>query len=58
MYQFIKRDHQIDMVLYINNYNDETNVLSRYEDLEKSKEVFIEGLRMAKGTTSEKGSCC
>jgi energy-coupling factor transporter ATP-binding protein EcfA2 len=54
-YGFIKRAHPIDMVLYINNYSMDDQILSRFSSLIEAKDVFLSGKRMAKGTTDEKG---
>lgn len=54
-YGFIKASHHIDMVLFINNYDSNEVVLSEFSDVEEAKEVFLKGLRMAKGTTDEQG---
>jgi energy-coupling factor transporter ATP-binding protein EcfA2 len=55
-YDLITALHPIDFVLYANNY--ETNIKTNvrlFNDLDKIKKIFIEGKRMAKGTTSESG---
>jgi hypothetical protein len=42
------------MVLYANNYEDKRG-MHRFEGVNEAKEVFIQGKRMALGTTQEKG---
>ncbi len=54
----VQGGEEIDYFLYANNYEeiDEDNpYLERFTDVEDAIEVFREGARMAKGTTSEKG---
>jgi len=46
--------HKVDMVLYANNYTDKPG-LSAFGDFEAARETFIEGKRMALGTTDEDG---
>lgn len=53
-YRVITANHQVDMVMYANNYSDERGL--RIIDLqEEAKQIFIEGKRFALGTTQEKG---
>ncbi|MBU1093688.1 MAG: phosphoenolpyruvate carboxykinase [Firmicutes bacterium] len=54
-YDFIMRDHQVDMVLYANNYEENTKGLRFFDDLDDALHVFRSGKRFAKGTTSEVG---
>lgn len=44
----------MDLFAYANNYGDGIG-LRKVEDLEEAKSIFIEGKRMAKGTTQETG---
>lgn len=53
-YELITSNHAIDMVLYANNYENKRG-MHRFEDPHQAKEVFIQGKRMALGTTQEKG---
>lgn len=41
--------------MYANNYQDQDNLVEFFDDPESAMNVFKKGLRMAKGTTSEKG---
>jgi hypothetical protein len=54
-HEAISKGFKVDIFLYANNYVDEDNVLSFFEDLTEAKTVFTNGARMAKGTTQEKG---
>lgn len=51
----IIRGYKLDMLLYANNYEDSKEELRIFESVEEAKDVFVKGLRKAKGTTSEKG---
>ncbi len=54
-YELINKAHQIDMLLYANNYTDKVGIkLFAVED-ENLKSPFVEGKRMALGTTDETG---
>lgn len=53
-YESVCADHQVDMVLYANNYEERTGV-ERFENYEQGRQVFIDGKRMAMNTTQEKG---
>ena len=44
----------MDLFAYANNYDDGIG-LRRVEDMEEAKAIFVEGKRMAKGTTQEVG---
>ena len=48
------QDHKIDLFACANNYDDKPG-LEEIEDIEKAKEIFIRGRRLAKGTTQEVG---
>lgn len=54
----ITRGHEIDFLLYANNYekvDSKHNIVERLTSPEKALDIFREGARMAKGTTAEKG---
>jgi len=53
-YELVSANHQVDMVLYANNYEDKVGV-ERFTDFAAGKKVFTDGKRMAKGTTQEMG---
>lgn len=53
-YQYIIKDHKIDMVLYANNYEGKTGIRI-FKKPEEAMSVFKKGVRMAKGTTNEVG---
>lgn len=53
-YSIVATNHKIDMLCYANNY-DEIDGMRKIDDLEESKPIFVEGKRMAKGTTQEVG---
>ena len=54
-YKFIASDQKIDMLLYANNYAETDAGLKIYENLEQAVDIFRNGQRKAKGTTSEVG---
>jgi energy-coupling factor transporter ATP-binding protein EcfA2 len=54
-YEFIAREHKIDYVFYANNYEDSDDSHHLFASVGEALEVFREGKRKAKGTTSEKG---
>lgn len=54
-YKDIIRGYKVDMLLYANNYEDSKDELIIFDNVDKAKEVFIKGLRKAKGTTTEIG---
>ena len=53
-YDVISHNHKIDLFAYANNYDDMLG-LRRIEDVEESKNICIQGQRMALGTTQEVG---
>jgi hypothetical protein len=56
--QEIQRGYPVDYVLYANNYeqiDDEHSVLELSHSVDDALNIFREGARMAKGTTSEEG---
>lgn len=57
-YEDIIYGYPIDMILYANNYeevDDSHESLERFNNKKEALDVFVKGLRMAKGTTTEKG---
>lgn len=54
-YKFILENHQVDLLLYANNYDKEYEGIKLFNNLEEALETFKEGARIAKGTTSETG---
>lgn len=53
-FETVSTDHPVDYFLYANNYDDKIGV-KLYDTPQDAKEIFIEGKRMAKGTTHELG---
>ena len=53
-YSAIIKEHRIDLFAYANNYDDKIG-LRKVENMEEAKAIFIDGMRMAKGTTQETG---
>lgn len=54
----VLRGHQVDMVLYANNYEETDHdhpILEKFENVEKAWHVFREGTSMSKGTTTSTG---
>src|SRR5690554_2856475 len=54
-YDFVMKDHKVDLLLYANNYDEEKSGLEIFSDIDVAAKVFEEGKRKAKGTTSEVG---
>ena len=57
-YKDVVKGKKVDILLYANNYekrNEKDSAVEIIEDIELAKKIFIEGKRMAKGTTSEEG---
>lgn len=54
-YNYISRLHDIDLVLYANNYEDNDIGLKLFTKKDDALKIFKEGRRIAKGTTNEKG---
>ena len=54
-HDFILEDHKIDYLFYANNYSDTSTGIKVYETLDEGLNTFKEGIRKAKGTTSEVG---
>lgn len=53
-YETVSSDHKVDFFLYANNYDNQTGV-AFFNDIQTATKVFVEGKRMAKGTTHEMG---
>ncbi len=53
-YKTVASDHVVDYFIYANNYDDKIGV-TLYDTANEAKDIFIEGKRMAKGTTHELG---
>lgn len=53
-YSFIMEDHNVDVVLYANNYEDKEG-LHLFSKTNEALNVFKKGKRIAKGTTNEVG---
>lgn len=54
-YNFVVKDHKVDMLFYANNYLESTEGLRKFDVMADALEVFRKGERFAKGTTSEVG---
>ncbi|MDL2211302.1 phosphoenolpyruvate carboxykinase [Erysipelotrichaceae bacterium OttesenSCG-928-M19] len=54
-YEEITKGYEIDLFLYANNYDDDNKPVEIFNDLATAKQVFIDGARLAKGTTQEVG---
>ena len=54
-YEDIIKGHEIDLLLYANNYENDGKVIEVFDDVAKAKQVFVDGARLAKGTTEEVG---
>ncbi len=54
-YEIIMKGYPVDYFLYANNYNEVDKKILVYDDLDKAIQVFEDGARKAKGTTTEKG---
>ncbi len=54
-YEIISRGYPVDYFLYANNYNEADKKILIYDDLDKAINIFEDGARKAKGTTTEKG---
>ncbi|TVP86412.1 MAG: phosphoenolpyruvate carboxykinase [Acholeplasmataceae bacterium] len=55
LYDFIMKDHKVDLLLYANNYEETEAGVRFFEDIDEALKVFRKGQRFAKGTTSEEG---
>ena len=54
-YEIISKGYPIDYFLYANNYNEADKKILIYDNLDHAIQVFEDGARKAKGTTTEKG---
>lgn len=54
-YEIISKGYPVDYFLYANNYNEADKKILFYDDLNQAIQVFEDGARKAKGTTTEKG---
>ncbi len=54
-YQQIMKGYPVDMFFYANNYSTDSNIMVRFDNKLDAINVFKQGARVAKGTTSEKG---
>jgi hypothetical protein len=54
-YETIMHGYKVDILLYANNYQENTSVLTMFQNEEDAKTIFVQGKRKAKGTTSESG---
>lgn len=54
-YEIISRGYKVDYFLYANNYSEADQKIHFFTDLNEAIQVFEDGARKAKGTTSEKG---
>ena len=54
-YEIISRGYTVDYILYANNYTESNKKIKVIKDLDKAIEIFEDGARKAKGTTTEKG---
>jgi len=54
-YEVIMKGYKVDILLYANNYEETEKKIVFYDDLDKAIQIFEDGARKAKGTTTEKG---
>lgn len=54
-YEVISKGYKVDYFLYANNYTDTDQKISFFDNLDKAIQVFEDGARKAKGTTTEIG---
>lgn len=54
-YEVISKGYKVDYMLYANNYSESEQKINFFDNLDKAIEVFEDGARKAKGTTSEVG---
>ena len=54
-YKDVVAKHDVDMFLYANNYEEDGDSLSFFDNVDDALKVFRAGNRMAKGTTTEYG---
>ena len=54
-YSQIMKGYPVDMFFYANNYSTDSNIMVKFDNKLDAINVFKQGARVAKGTTSEKG---
>ncbi len=54
-YSQIMKGYPVDMFFYANNYSTDSNIMVKFNNKLDAINVFKQGARVAKGTTSEKG---
>ena len=54
-YRDVVEKHDVDLFLYANNYEENGEALSFFDNVDEALDVFRAGNRMAKGTTTENG---
>lgn len=54
-YEIISRGYKVDYMLYANNYSEAKQKIHFFDNLDNAIQVFEDGARKAKGTTTEKG---
>ena len=54
-YRDVIEKHDVDLFLYANNYEENGEALSFFDNVDEALDVFRAGNRMAKGTTTENG---
>lgn len=54
-YKDVVMKHHVDLFLYANNYEENGDALSFFDNVDEALDVFRSGYRMAKGTTTENG---
>jgi hypothetical protein len=53
-FDIINKDYEVEYFLYANNYEDKQEI-EFFDSVENAKKIFVNGARMAKGTTQEIG---
>jgi len=54
-YEVISKGYKVDYFLYANNYAESQQKIHFFDDINQAIQVFEDGARKAKGTTTEKG---
>jgi energy-coupling factor transporter ATP-binding protein EcfA2 len=54
-FDVISKGYTVDYLLYANNFEDKKSTLTLFDNKEDAVQVFVKGMRKAKGTTSESG---
>ncbi len=54
-YDVISKGYKVDYMLYANNYAESDKKINLISDLDRAIQIFEDGSRKAKGTTTEKG---